>query len=305
MEVKVSVLVVFYNHENFIRKCLDSILAQKTTFEFDIVIGDDNSVDSTKEIIFEYKKKYGRKIKEKINKVNVGATRNIFETIDRCTGKYIAIMGGDDYWIDNNKLQKQFNALEENNELALHYTNCYQFLDGNEKDLSDAITFYPDNIFDLNYYFENNCFTMNSQTAFFRKDALPSSWEDWMYDSINQDWLLLLLILEKGNACFLNEYTGMYRLHPKSLTHSMNRANYNINGLKVQRNLNKYFDFKFDSVLGSNGWLIQRICLDLLFEKKYLLGLKYALLSVFKMGFKLTFIKTIYLIIFRGYKPKY
>ncbi len=108
----VSVFVITYNHEKYIAQALDSILMQKTNFDFDIVIGEDGSTDNTTNIITEYEEKYPDKIKAKCHNPNISMMSNVIDTLRRCTGKYIAMLEGDDYWTDPLKLQKQVDLME-------------------------------------------------------------------------------------------------------------------------------------------------------------------------------------------------
>jgi len=296
--VTVSVFVTTYNHEDYIAKCLDSILKQKTTFEFDIVITDDCSTDRTPEIIKKYKEKFGAIINEKLNTVNVGASVNCFQTLDRCQGEFIATIGGDDYWIDENKLQKQIDVLQKNKDVVLHYTNCYKMGPDNIK--TDAIIFIPKFNFDLDYYFENDCFTINPQTSVFRKSSLPKKWEQWMYDAINQDWILFIMILKSGKAIFKNEHTAVYRLHETSVTHSIKKALYYINGIETQKNINRYLDSRYKETLTQYHWMYERIFFDYLKNKKYLKSFKYFILHIVNNGINLNFIKTMVRIFFKN-----
>lgn len=111
-EIEVSVMVITYNHENYIKECLESILCQKTNFPFEIMISDDASIDKTPEILKQYKEKYPEKIKLTLRTENVGPTRNSYELLMKMRGKYIAACEGDDYWCDENKLQKQYDFME-------------------------------------------------------------------------------------------------------------------------------------------------------------------------------------------------
>ena len=112
-EIKVSVIVITYNHEKYIRKALDSILMQKVDFKYEILVGDDASIDSTPEIIREYKEKYPEYFNISLREKNLGGTRNSYELMMMAKGDYIANLEGDDYWIDENKLQKQVDFLEK------------------------------------------------------------------------------------------------------------------------------------------------------------------------------------------------
>lgn len=113
-EVLVSVVMITYNHEKYISKAIESVLMQKTSFRYELLIGDDASKDKTPEIIRGYKEQNPEIIKIKLRKRNVGGTRNSYELFMNAKGKYIAILEGDDYWTDELKLQKQFDFLEKN-----------------------------------------------------------------------------------------------------------------------------------------------------------------------------------------------
>ena len=114
MPVKVSVIVLTYNHEKYIRQALDSILMQKTDFHYEILVGDDASSDKTPDILLEYKHKYPDVIRLFLRKKNVGATRNAYQLFMKANGNYIATCEGDDYWIGPDKLAIQVAFLEQN-----------------------------------------------------------------------------------------------------------------------------------------------------------------------------------------------
>jgi len=108
----VSVFMITYNHEKYIKKAIDGILMQKVNFSYEIIIGEDCSQDNTRSILNEYFKKYPSKIKLLLHEKNIGMHENVNAVWRECRGKYIASCEGDDYWIDPNKLQKQVNFLE-------------------------------------------------------------------------------------------------------------------------------------------------------------------------------------------------
>ncbi|WP_271424742.1 glycosyltransferase family 2 protein [Aequorivita sinensis] len=124
----VSITCITYNHESYIRECLEGFLMQKTNFEYEILIHDDASTDKTADIIREYEKKYPGIIKpiyQVENQYSQGV-RGIFAkyNFSRAKGKYIAMCEGDDYWTDPYKLQKQVDFLEENEDCAMVFTNA-------------------------------------------------------------------------------------------------------------------------------------------------------------------------------------
>lgn len=133
MEVSVSVLMITYNHEPFIAQAIDGVLMQKTTFQIELVIGEDCSTDRTREICIAYQAKYPNIIKLKLPERNLGMMPNFIQTLNYCTGKYIALCEGDDYWTDPYKLQKQVNFLEKNSDVMLCFTNSFVLNDSNKQ----------------------------------------------------------------------------------------------------------------------------------------------------------------------------
>lgn len=116
----VSVIVLTYNHEKYIRQALDSILMQKVDFKYEILVGDDCSTDGTSSILLEYQNKYPDIFCIRLRQKNIGATKNLYELLASAQGKYIAYLEGDDYWSISNKLQQQVKFLEKN----LEYIAC-------------------------------------------------------------------------------------------------------------------------------------------------------------------------------------
>ena len=130
----VSVCIQTYNHEKYIIQCLDSILQQKTNFDFEIILGEDDSQDNTREICIEFANRYQDKIRLflrdrqttqlKDKKGNLLRRLNgIFTRMD-ARGKYIALCEGDDYWTDPLKLQKQVDFLEANPDYSMCFTRA-------------------------------------------------------------------------------------------------------------------------------------------------------------------------------------
>ncbi len=122
-EIKVSVLCLAYNHEEYIRKTLEGFVMQKTDFAFEVLINDDASTDGTADIIREFQEKYPKIIKPVYQTENQYSQKTpIIKThlLPKAKGEYFAWCEGDDYWIDPLKLQKQVDFLDNNPE----YTVC-------------------------------------------------------------------------------------------------------------------------------------------------------------------------------------
>ena len=197
-----TVCVFTYNQENYIKDTLDGILSQ-TFKDYLIWIFNDSSTDDTEEICLKYKIKYPKKIKYFNNKKNTGVIKNWILGIKKVKSKYIAICEGDDYWIDNNKLQMQVDFLEKNKDYVLSHTNVYTL--EKEKLLQSK----PDN-----FSYENNIYNKNeisTLTAVFRNFKIDFS-EKWS-EFLMADWPLWISLSEKGQFKYFDKKTGVYRIN--------------------------------------------------------------------------------------------
>lgn len=131
----VTVRVITYNHVGFIAQCLDSILMQKTSFDFEILIAEDDSNDGTRGVCKQYAERYPDKIRLllnsrenniPINNKPSGTFNSVYSNF-LIQSKYIALIEGDDYWTDETSLQKRVDFLEENDDHVLCFHNCKIF----------------------------------------------------------------------------------------------------------------------------------------------------------------------------------
>lgn len=121
-DIQVSVICMAYNHVKYISKTLDSIISQKTDFDFEIVVHDDKSDDGTTEIIRQYEFKFPNIVKpiyEECNQYSQGKDVFMGICMPKTKGRYIAVCEGDDFWIDNYKLQMQYDAMEKHCEVDM------------------------------------------------------------------------------------------------------------------------------------------------------------------------------------------
>lgn len=131
---KVSVCIPTYNHEKYIRNCLDSILDQECNFNYEIIIGDDCSKDNNRLIINEYADKYPDIIKPIFHEKNIGGEKNYLAVHNKAIGKYICHLDGDDYMLPG-KLQAQVDFMDENIDCNISFHRVkLQFVDGAIKD---------------------------------------------------------------------------------------------------------------------------------------------------------------------------
>ena len=127
-KTKISVGVITYNQQSTIRQTLDSILAQKGDFDLELVIGEDCSPDNTLAICQDYAEQYPNVVKLLPNTHNLGIMANFARVMKACTGDYVAICAGDDYWCDDYKLQKQLDYFIAHPEVGVVTTAGYKLL---------------------------------------------------------------------------------------------------------------------------------------------------------------------------------
>ncbi|WP_297449545.1 glycosyltransferase [uncultured Alistipes sp.] len=146
----VSVLMPTYNHERYIAEAIESVLMQRTNYPYELVIGEDCSTDSTREICCQYQRKYPEIIHLLEYETNVGLMKNYQRIISRCKGRYFAILESDDRWLDPYKLDRQIRFLETHGDYGLVYSNA-DFLfasDGKYKRAVQRLKNPSGNIFD-------------------------------------------------------------------------------------------------------------------------------------------------------------
>lgn len=120
---KVSICVPLYNAEKYLPACLDSLLAQKCDFPFEIIVSDDCSTDRSREILTDYAARYPDRIVSLFQKCNLGAVGNFCSGIQQARGEYVACCDCDDFWNDPAKLQMQVALLDANPQAVLCYAN--------------------------------------------------------------------------------------------------------------------------------------------------------------------------------------
>lgn len=225
IEPLVSVCLVTYNQESFIRKVLEGAVSQKTTFPFEIVIGEDCSSDNTRAICQEFEDKYPELIRLlPQEKGNLGLNLNMIRTYRQCKGKYIAYLEGDDYWITQDKLQKQVDILESKDDVVLVHTNCklWNVASGEIKDKmiqfeGECIRERQAGISGVIAEYEGNFRRMKTSTCVYRKDVFDKILAEDEYAYSNkefptQDFQLFQDMAYRGKFAFIDEDTTVIGL---------------------------------------------------------------------------------------------
>ena len=210
-KIKASIVCVTYNQESYIRETIDSFLMQKLNDIYQIVISDDCSTDSTRDIILEYAQKYPDIFKINLQDSNVGVARNFKDALMLADGEYIALCEGDDFWIDETKLQRQVDFLDnhKNYSLCFHPVRVF-FENGEEKDSvhplqTDAKVFTLQNLLKENFIQTNSVMYRRRDYSHIPTNILPI------------DWYLHLYHAETGSIGFINRVMSAYRRHPNGI----------------------------------------------------------------------------------------
>lgn len=218
----VSVRCITYNHEPYIAQALDGFLMQKTNFPFEVIVHDDASTDKTAEIIREYEKKFPKIIKPIYETENQYSKHDgsLGRIVDAALkGKYVALCEGDDYWIDENKLQMQVDFLENNPEYGMCYTKAKQFIQNNNKFSKVTFGKYVKDFDDL----LQNGNRIPTLTTVFRKKLMDEYYAE--IKPADKNWLmgdypLWLYLMHRSKIHFFDKTTSVYRVLENSASHS-------------------------------------------------------------------------------------
>lgn len=213
----VSICCTTYNHEKYIRQCIEGFLNQKTDFLFEILIFDDASVDKAPQIIKDIATR-NENIKLFLQDENQWSKKK-YGLMDwlfpAAKGKYIALCEGDDYWTDPLKLQKQVNFMEANPDYSGIGTNAeviYEFSDRPKHLFKN----YPDKTLGINDFLESRPF--HTATFLFRKDSYKI---DFPNNILSADRALYMLTACSGKIKFLADVTSVYRRNDNGLSRNV------------------------------------------------------------------------------------
>lgn len=263
----VAVALVTYNHVQFIEQCILSVINQKTNFPYEIVIGDDGSSDGTTDICRKYADLYPDKIRLFVRDRNVsimkfqGEPKIINGHLTRLAsrGKYVAIVEGDDFWQNPDKLQLQADFLEANEGFSACFTNAeiMEMVPGREKILhyldgtSDANAFEPagsvsEVVGTKELLLQNRILIM----TWMMKSSVLLTDQEWFYEVPYGDRAMSVLMSENGFVGYIPEITATYRLHPGGIwTGDRDFAAKHEKSIAVFRRIHEYLNGKHDVLL--------------------------------------------------------
>lgn len=267
----ITIIVPTYNQEEYISETIESILRQIVTVPYRIVIADDCSTDNTGAICDKYAVKYPTVIKAIKRSRNQGLIINLFSALlQECNIKYIAFCAGDDFWIDNHKLQKQYEYLETHKKTSVIHTGFRKLFqcDSSYQDISvweSPLLNHQGRKNVKSVLLEEFSFFPVGSSIFFRGDGIIKFLENnnhiWTGNNVPGEGMIIFSYLAMtGSFFFLNDITTVYRILGNSASHFKDKSKKNL------------FDIRYH---------IQKInvseCMNLSFFIKYKLVIKFVL----------------------------
>lgn len=214
-----SLCIITYNHEKFIRECLDGVLMQNINCEFEIVISDDCSNDNTLSICEAYKKRFPNLITILKNDRNIGMAGNWYKAIQSCKGNFIAICEGDDFWISSDKIQIQYDYMKSNDKCNI----CFH-------DVALSNSFKPYDFYfsydvKSKFYFKDIILKHLIPTCsmMFRTSKIQKNIPKPFYTFPVCDVPVHLLLTLDGYAFHIKEQYAVYRINEFSITNNRNK----------------------------------------------------------------------------------
>ena len=252
----VSIRLMVYNHESYIREAIEGILKQQTDFLVEVVIGDDFSTDKSLEIIREYQdtsnihfKILERKVGDEywLNRQKLGRLHNFYNIIENCTGKYIALLDGDDYWTDPLKLQKQADFLEINHDYIV-CSHDAKIIDVNGNVIKESklpLNFKKDATSEE----LKNGFWLLTLGMMFRNLTILKNYPKEGYDVVNGDIFLTSFLGQYGRSKYMSEVEpASYREHSDGIWSMTSKITKKINNFNTLFFIGKYYESIDDKV---------------------------------------------------------
>lgn len=234
---RLTILLVTYNQERFIRQAMESILQQEFEGKIELIVADDTSTDRTPEIIREYDGRDSRFLFRYLERTgNLGGTKNYQRGFAACSGDYIAIMEGDDYWSSPLKLRRQADFLGSHRECDLCAVNFHVLDESNSQ-------MYPRTPAGSGYRYISardliaDNIVSNFSTCMYRKSALDSLPEG-LFEISSYDWIVNICVARNSMIGYLEEPMSVYRLHAQGIWTQMTQ----LEQLKAQLELLAPYD---------------------------------------------------------------
>jgi glycosyltransferase involved in cell wall biosynthesis len=239
-EPSLSVCIITYNHARFITDALEGTLAQRTTFPYEIVVGDDGSSDDTVAICRALAARSGTPIRLRTAASNQGMMQNLLATLAECRGRYIALCEGDDYWIDRQKLQLQHEFLETHPEhSACFHSALVEHVDGRQEIWRPRQAERDYGVEDL---FEE--WLMPTASVVFRPPA-DGRYPPYLASATHGDLGLFVFLADRGKLGHLARIMSVYRKHPAGMMNSFSGVEFHRRQTAFLLAMNDWFGQKY------------------------------------------------------------
>lgn len=215
---QVSIACITYNQEIYIKDALNGFLQQKTKFPFEIIVHDDASTDSTVEILEAYRDKYPKVIKLILQAENQ-FSKSMYLPLKYCfdlvssSSKYIALCEGDDFWIAADKIQNQYEALEEKQDIDICFTDAYRLFNNSKVEQGRNYSTEP-KIYTLSETVRGGGGFMPTASIFIRKRVVNKI-PDWILTAPVVDYYLQVLAAAPNGALYIPSKSCVYRISAK------------------------------------------------------------------------------------------
>jgi len=266
-KAKVSVAMITYNHENFIAQAIESVLMQETDFQVELILGEDCSTDGSRRIVREYADKYPHVIRALLPEHNLGMQKNGAAVFDACKGEYIACLEGDDYWTCPDKLQKQVEILENNQEYGLVYTDVDFYYQDTGRHVPALFRNGHHRSSDFIDHLVTKGF-LAPMTWMFRRDCSPNSSVYEAKDYTDVSFAFLLDVFATSKVFYLDIVTAVRRVVPGS-------ASYQTDKIKKFKYIKGIFDIQKQYIAKYN---VSNDLKNQIYHQNYLLLLKGAII---------------------------
>jgi len=253
-EIMLTIIMSNYNQEQYIEKAIQSILMQKVNFNYKLIITDDCSKkDKSVEIIKNYATKYPEKIQILLNEQNGGYLVNILRAKEVTKTPYFCLLDADDYYKDENFLQRAYDFLQKNTDYIIYYENVnYLYEDGTEKPFISEKT--KSGTYALNDYFKENLPIVQTTGQFYRNVIFSKGIPEIMKNAVGTDsersfegdYDRFIMHLKYGKAYFNNTICGIYRILPSGIWSRLSESKKLLLNLQTYYDYNRYFENKYN-----------------------------------------------------------
>lgn len=255
MKKRLIIIMPSYNKGIYIKEALESVFSQNTDFDYGILVAEDCSNDETREILEYYKKNNNEKMQVLWSEKNQGLLPNILRAYEQLDSDYFCVLDPDDYWVDENFLQKAVDFLEEHSEFICYSQNTVLIKDNKQmgvycsKNVKSHIT---NSIID---YLEGSACIPHTTGAVYRNviyrggapDIVKKSVGTHSESSYRGDHERFVMHLRYGKAMFVNEIAGVYRINETGIWGSASKLHQELLNAQMELDMIEFYDHAFET----------------------------------------------------------